>query len=117
MSQTAPVDQDDIESLAIINEIHLASFTDGDKDLENELAELFDKTARGYLKRMREALAEERSWSAEAHALKGASANLGASRLAAIAKKAEFAPPSEDQITLIEHALQDVQTFFAGRSP
>lgn len=117
MNQTAPVDQDDIESFAIIDEIHLASFTEGDKELESELAELFDKTARGYLKRMREALVEERSWSAEAHALKGASANLGAKRLAAFAKRAEFAPPSEDQIAAIEHALADVQTFFAGRSP
>ena len=117
MSATAPVDLEDIESLAIIDEIHLNSFTEGDKALESELAELFDKTARGYLKRMREALSEERSWSAEVHALKGASANLGARRLAAIAKKAEFAPPSENQIGAIEHALADVQTFFAGRSP
>ena len=117
MSAPAPIDQNDTESLAIIDEVHLVSFTDGDKALESELAELFDKTARGYLKRMREALAAERSWSAEAHALKGASANLGARRLAAFAKKAEFAPPSEDQIDAIERALADVQTFFAGRSP
>jgi len=66
---------------------------------------------------MKEALTEERPWSAEAHALKGASANLGAVRLAALARKAEFSSPSDDQIQAIEAALADVQTFFAKRQP
>jgi len=117
LTQTAPIDEDNIESLVIIDEAHLSSFTVGDKALEGEIGELFVSTTRGYLKRMKEALTEERPWSAEAHALKGASANLGAVRLAALARKAEFSSPSDDQIQAIEAALADVQTFFAKRQP
>ncbi|MEZ5933440.1 MAG: Hpt domain-containing protein [Alphaproteobacteria bacterium] len=116
MTQPMPADEANVDVLAIVDEAHLASFTDGDKALEDELADLFVNTARSYLKRMREALKEERSWSAEAHALKGASANLGANRMAALARQAEFMPPSGDQIAAIERALGDIQTFFADRT-
>lgn len=116
MNHPASDDQEDIDGLAIINEAHLTSFTEGDAELEDELAELFVSTAHGYLKRMKEAIKEDRGWSAEAHALKGASANLGARRVAALARNAEFAPPSDDQITLIEAAIADVKTFFTNRA-
>lgn len=115
--QLAPSGDEDIGGLAIIDEAHLTSFTSGDKTLEDELAELFVTTAQGYLKRMREALRDERSWSAEAHALKGASANLGAKRLAEMAKKAEFASPSADQIDAIDQAIGEVEAFFSRRKP
>ena len=71
MSTPAPADHEDIQSLDIIDEAHLTAFTDGDAELEDELSELFNGTARGYLKRMKEAFEAERPWSAEAHALKG----------------------------------------------
>lgn len=115
--QLASDDEDDVASLAIIDGVHLASFTEGDAVLEEELAELFVSTAHGYLKRMKEALREERPWSAEAHALKGASSNLGAKRLAALARKAELIPPSADQIDAINQAIGEVETFFSGRKP
>ena len=115
VTETASSDEIVIDDLATINEDHLASFTEGDRDLEDELAELYVSTARGYLKRMREALTEERPWSAEAHALKGASANLGANRIAALAKKAEFTPPSDEQLTAIEKGVDEVETFFGNR--
>lgn len=117
MNQTVPAEEVDVESLAVVDDDHLTAFTDGDQELESELADLFVSTARGYLKRMKEALREERGWSAEAHALKGASANLGARRTAALARRAEFSPPSEDQILAIEKAIADVETYFAGRLP
>ena len=116
MTQLAASENVDINTLEIVDEAHLASFTEGDAELEQELGDLFANTSRGYLKRMKEALRDERSWSAEAHALKGAGANLGARRVAALARKAEFAPPSADQIDAIEQAIQDVQHFFTNRS-
>ncbi|NJO38937.1 MAG: Hpt domain-containing protein [Rhizobiales bacterium] len=117
MTRPVPAEKEHVEDLAIVDEAHLVSFTEGDIALEDELADLFANTARGYLKRMREALEEKRGWSAEAHALKGASANLGARRVAALARQAEFSPPSGDQIEAIEAALADVQAFFADRQP
>ena len=115
MTELAASENLDIEALDIVDEAHLASFTEGDAELEQELSELFADTSRGYLKRMKEALREERPWSAEAHALKGAGANLGARRVAALARQAEFAPPSADQIDAIEQAIRDVQHFFSKR--
>jgi HPt (histidine-containing phosphotransfer) domain-containing protein len=110
-----PEEEKAVEGLAVVDEIRLVSFTEGDSALEDELADLFVDTARGYLRRMQEALSQERGWSAEAHALKGASANLGAQRMAALARQAEFSPPSSDLIEAIEAALADVRAFFADR--
>ena len=115
MTRSAPSNEKAPESLVIIDEAHLGSFTEGDTTLEDELAELFVSTARGYLKRMKEALEEKRGWSAEAHALKGAGANLGAKRVAALAREAEFSPPSEDQIDALHEAIQEVEAFFTHR--
>ncbi|MDH3661013.1 MAG: Hpt domain-containing protein [Alphaproteobacteria bacterium] len=117
MIQTASSKEQDIDSLAIIDEVHLTTFTDGDATLEEELGTLFIKTALGYVKRMKEALSAGRAWSAEAHALKGASGNLGARRVAALARRAELEPPSQDQIDAILSAIDDVESFFADRAP
>ena len=115
MTSTAPHDDEDIGGLDIVDRAHLASFTDGDTELEGELAELFVSTAQGYLKRMREAVQEERGWSAEAHALKGASANLGARRVAALARQAEFLPPSDERLEALGEAVDEVAAHFANR--
>lgn len=112
-----PLDDADIDELRIIDDAHLAGFTDGDRTLESELGELFLSTAEGYLRRMREALEEKRSWVGEAHALKGASANLGARRVSALARQAEFQPPSKDHLETLHAAVEDVRTFFADRKP
>jgi HPt (histidine-containing phosphotransfer) domain-containing protein len=115
VTELAASESVDIEGLDIVDEAHLASFTEGDSELEQELGDLFANTSRGYLKRMKEALREERPWSAEAHALKGAGANLGARRVAALARKAEFAPPSAEQVDALEQAIRDVEQFFSNR--
>lgn len=108
-------DVGDVDRLAIVDLDHLSTFTDGDNELEAELFDLYLTTARRYLQAMRAALREERGWSAEAHALKGASGNLGACRVAALAKDAEFEAPSSARLQVLKLAVDDVETFFAGR--
>ena len=115
MTQAAPADETDPSDLALIDEAHLHSFTDGDAALEEELAELFVDTARGYLKKMEEAIEEQRSWSAEVHALKGASANLGAHRLAALAKRLEFAPPSMEDLKSLHTVFEETKAYLLER--
>jgi HPt (histidine-containing phosphotransfer) domain-containing protein len=92
---------------------HLRSFTEGDPQLERELSALFLATAEMYLQQMQEAVAGGRPWTAIAHALKGASANLGARRLAALALAAERAQPDRAQLQAIEQAVEEVRSEFA----
>jgi HPt (histidine-containing phosphotransfer) domain-containing protein len=115
LTNAVPAEELDLQALPVVDMDHLASFTDGDTDLESELADLFVSTALGYLKRMDQAIEEERSWSAEVHALKGASANLGARRLAALAKVMEFSPPSKDGLEALRSEFEDVRAFFTNR--
>jgi HPt (histidine-containing phosphotransfer) domain-containing protein len=94
---------------------HLRGFTEGDRQLEGELSALFLSTAEAYLRGMREALARGRPWAAIAHALKGACANLGARRLATLARLAEGSEPDRAQLDAIAHALEEVRALFARR--
>jgi two-component system, sensor histidine kinase and response regulator len=94
---------------------HLDSFTEGDRQLEGELSALFLSTADIYLREMHEALGSGRAWTSIAHALKGASGNLGARRLAALALLAERSAPSQVQLEAIEQALSEVRAFFGSR--
>jgi CheY-like chemotaxis protein len=92
---------------------HLRGFTEGDLQLERELSSLFLSTAEMYLDGMREALTSGRPWTSIAHALKGASANLGARRLSALALLAERSEPDRAQLEAIEHAVEEVRALFA----
>jgi HPt (histidine-containing phosphotransfer) domain-containing protein len=94
---------------------HLRSFTEGDPQLEGELSALFLATAEAYLRSMREALASGRPWQSIAHALKGASGNLGARRLATLARLAEGAKPDRARLDALAHALEEVRAWFAQR--
>jgi DNA-binding response OmpR family regulator len=94
---------------------HLDSFTDGDRQLEGELAALFLSTAEIYLREMREALQAGRAWTSIAHALKGAGGNLGARRVAAVALQAERSEPSQALLEAIEQAVAEVRAFFDSR--
>ena len=94
---------------------HLRQFTDGDPQLEGELAALFLSTVEVYLRDMRDALADGRPWSSIAHAIKGASANLGARRIATLALVAERSDPSRAQLEAIESAVGDLRGFFLAR--
>jgi CheY-like chemotaxis protein/HPt (histidine-containing phosphotransfer) domain-containing protein len=100
---------------APIDVAQLDAFTDGDEALERELVTLYIKTARRYLEEMRTAAKAGASWEGSAHALKGASANIGAGDVAALAAAAERTPPSHDMIGALAAALGEVEAFFAAR--
>ena len=93
---------------------HLAGFTGGDPQLESELAALYLATAELYLERMSTAR-DGAAWRAAAHSLKGASVNLGAGAVAALARTAESGEPSPEMLSPLATAVGEVQAFFASR--
>ncbi len=95
---------------------HFTSFTDGDDQLERELSSLYLATAGTYLDEMRAALVAGRPWDQPAHSLKGASANIGAVGVAALAAEAETGVPSETQLGRITAALEAIRRFFELRT-
>jgi HPt (histidine-containing phosphotransfer) domain-containing protein len=103
------------EGQPIIDLEHLASFTGGDRALEDEIAALYLSSARVYLEQMQEALAKGESWRSPAHALKGASSNLGARRVGSLALAAEQSSPSAVRLDPLRAAIEDVSAFFANR--
>src|SRR5690606_10099963 len=72
------------------------------------LTELYLSTARGSLDELRRSLVGRGDWSRPAHALKGASANLGAVEMARLAAEAEHTAASPERLTRLELALDAV---------
>jgi DNA-binding response OmpR family regulator len=101
----------DREAEPVIDLDHLCGFTDGDLQLEGELLALFLSSAEVYLAAMSEALRAGQSWTATAHALKGASANLGARRVMVLALAAERSQPSAAQLDALRQAVDEVRAF------
>jgi CheY-like chemotaxis protein len=99
----------------IVDMDHLLSFTDGDRELESELSVLFLSSAEAYFDRMSRSLQAGTPWTSSVHALKGASANLGARRLAALAGSAEHQPPTAADLEVIRRAIDEVSAFFEER--
>jgi HPt (histidine-containing phosphotransfer) domain-containing protein len=99
----------------IVDLDHLLGFTDGDLELESELSALFLSSAEAYFDRMNRSLQGGTPWTSSAHALKGASANLGARRLAALARAAEQQPPAAAELAMIRRAIDEVSAFFEER--
>ena len=93
----------------------LSSFTDGDVQLERELTSLYLSTATIYVGQMRGAAAGGEGWSRAAHALKGASANIGAAEVARLAADAEGALAGAERLGRIEEALAEVRTVLQER--
>ena len=54
-------------------------------------------------------------WDRPAHSLKGASANVGAVAVAALAKAAEHATPEPEHLKRLGEALGEVRRFFERR--
>ncbi|MDX1540746.1 MAG: Hpt domain-containing protein [Geminicoccaceae bacterium] len=104
------------EDLPVVDVDHLQGFTDGDRALERELAELYLSSADLYLQRLQEALGDADGWRRHAHALKGASANLGAREVAAMAANAEHGSPEADVLRRLAAAVDRVRAFFVSRS-
>jgi DNA-binding response OmpR family regulator len=95
---------------------HLRSFTEGDEQLEHELLALYLSTAEVYLAEMRRALDGRDDWRRPAHALKGASANIGAREVAALAQRAEREAPAPVPLAALDDALERVRAFFRSRA-
>lgn len=93
----------------------LHGFTDGDPQLGRELTTLYFSTAELYLDEMREALdgSGPGAWSRAAHALKGASANIGAAMVARLAGEAEHAKPSTELLRGLQDAIAAARDFLA----
>ena len=108
---------EDPRDQAVMDLDHLDGFTAGDRQLEGELAALFLSTAEVYVGRMSQALTAGESWIGPAHALKGASANLGAGRLAVLARLAEQSEPDATTLHEVRRALDEVRDFFEARQP
>lgn len=109
----APVPDPTAEPIVDLD--HLLSFTDGDPELESELSILFLSSAEAYFDKMSRSLQSDAPWTKTAHALKGASANLGARRLAVLACAAEHEPPSAADLEAIRRAIDEVAAFFGQR--
>jgi DNA-binding response OmpR family regulator len=98
-----------------IDTAHLANFTDGDTQLERELASLFLSTADQLVEQLKQSLTDRYAWRDAAHTLKGASANIGAISVAELAAKAELDGPCRPLLDDIEGQLAQVQSYFSGR--
>jgi HPt (histidine-containing phosphotransfer) domain-containing protein len=104
------------ETAAAIDRGHLARMTFGDRGLERELLELFDKQAEILIERMRNR--EIAAIATLAHTLKGSAAGIGAGGVARAAEAAELAAtrsPAECRlaIDLLAKAADEARTFIA----
>jgi len=117
MPRSTPQPATDPAPEPVLDLEHLQGFTDGDRQLESELGALYLSSAGIYLEQMRDSLAKGASWRESAHALKGASSNLGARRVAALALAAEHAPPDGALLEALERAVEEVAELFAARRP
>ena len=79
------------DSLAAIDRRHLARMTLGDRSLEQEVLQLFDRQASLLIERMRkiDRAGDGAAIGALAHTLKGSAAGIGAGRVARAAEAAE----------------------------
>ncbi|HFA59556.1 MAG TPA: response regulator, partial [Rhodospirillales bacterium] len=90
----------------------LADIADGDRQLIVEIGSLYLATATRYLEDMRRNLGTEAELRRLAHALKGASRNVGAERVAELAATAEEQGVDEAGLVRLERQLDEVRQFF-----
>lgn len=110
-----------IEDLAV-NIPHLESFTEGDPEIERELFDIFiDQMGLG-LNNLEAHIQDpdREAWRASAHRFKGAAANLGAEKLAALCFEAEQNPDyneakKKDLLHAIAKEADNVQAFIESR--
>lgn len=103
----------------VVDISHLRSFTNGNKEQEDELFELFNITLDLCLSQLFESIesSDDSIWSDTAHQLKGAAANLGANKLSGLCQKAEnISNPNERELIIkdIESASSDVLDYIDG---
>jgi HPt (histidine-containing phosphotransfer) domain-containing protein len=104
------------ESADVVIDIsRLESFTGADPALEAELAALFVETAELYLARLRDAVDDVGAWQRSAHALKGASANIGALVVARLAAEQEQREPDIAALRRLDTEVAAVRYAFEAR--
>jgi HPt (histidine-containing phosphotransfer) domain-containing protein len=94
-----------VPEIAAIDRSHLARMTFGDRSLEREVLQLFDRQAAMLIERMR---GNPAAIASLAHTLKGSAAGIGAGGVARSADAAELAasgPPSECSLAIDRLAL------------
>jgi len=93
---------------AVLDRNHLLEMTDGDIEFEQELLSTFRASAQGTLVRLRAALSsgELTQVSREAHLLRGASLNVGATAIGECAGAIEKAARAGDLAIAREEARQ-----------
>jgi len=89
MTAPAVLKRDFTNDSAAIDRGHLARMTFGDRSLEREVLELFDRQAAMLIQRMRGG--EPATVASLAHTLKGSAAGIGAGHVARTADAAEIA--------------------------
>jgi HPt (histidine-containing phosphotransfer) domain-containing protein len=93
------------DGFATIDRDHLARMTFGDRNLERELLELFDRQATMLLVRMR--AGAPAAVKPLAHTLKGSASGIGAGGVARAAEAVECAAPA-DCSAAVDHLAQAV---------
>jgi len=84
----------------VIDRGHLAGMTLGDRDLEREVLQLFDRQADLLLTRMRSGVPQ--AVAALAHTLRGSAASIGANKVASAAEAIEQAAGAAERITAMQ---------------
>ncbi len=114
----APIAREDAvpDSLdVVVDTSRLESFTGTDPTVEAELAALFIETAQLYLGRLKTAMGDVAAWQRSAHALKGASANIGAVAVARLAAQQEQREPDLEALRCLEMEVAAVRRAFEAR--
>jgi HPt (histidine-containing phosphotransfer) domain-containing protein len=117
MSNVAAVADPPPAAAPAIDEAHLRSMTYGDKGLEHELLQLFDRQAEILVARMR--TSDPAAAATLAHTLKGSAAGIGAGGVMQAAQAAEIAAarsPAELDAALdrLARAVADARTEIAA---
>jgi HPt (histidine-containing phosphotransfer) domain-containing protein len=96
-----------------IDLVHLARMTLGERSLEREVLQLFDRQAAILVERMQTAPAE--ALGALAHTLKGSARAIGAARVARAAEALEFAGAADTVLALaaLGTASEEARAFIA----
>lgn len=95
--------------------VHLAKYTMGNRELEQEVLTLFTKQSLIYLERLRSA-ADRRSWNEAAHTLKGSARGIGAWQVAEIAASLEDGPSAKKKNLVDDlcRSIDEANSFIEG---
>lgn len=97
---------------AVLDLERLRDLTDDDMQLVLEIGTLYVGTARQYLEEIESARAAGRDASRAAHALKGASRNIGAEAVGSLAERVEKQGPDDATMRALHEALGRVADYF-----